>query len=76
MLKEKQDLKKGLKVIQFYFNNLFFDTNCKNCGVYDFAVLKLEPNSIIEKDQILKFSFNFILSESIDKEIMACGYSS
>ena len=44
--------------------------------MYDFAVLKLEPNKIIQKKHILKlnFSFDFDYEKNMGKSIMICGY--
>jgi hypothetical protein len=44
--------------------------------MYDFAVLKLEPNEIIKKEHILKlnFSFDFNHEKTLGKTIMVCGY--
>jgi hypothetical protein len=75
MLREGKEVGKGLKAEKFYFNNLFLDRNCPQYFAYDFAVLKLESNSVIKSYHILKMSFEFSLAESIGKEIMVCGYS-
>ena len=75
MLRGDKEVEKGLRVETFYFNNLFLDRDCPEYFAYDFAVLKLEPNSIIKNDHVLKMSFEFSLNESAGKEIMVCGYS-
>ena len=40
-LKDPEKLGKGLRVVKFYYNELFFDEDCNNRRAYDFAVLKL-----------------------------------